>query len=224
MKKTEFLFPVFVLIMSIISIGDNFSFSNIPSIVVSIIGIVGVLLFTFKRKEFKPLIYLWIIGQFIVIPNIWEVTQVFNFTFGFSFELRNQVESGLYFNFLPLFYLVGFRILEISTIVGTRIAIKRFQKESKLSKVLPIEGKVIKRVNLSGEKEWLLVNLEKPFTYLDSEVKSVFIKAKDDKPLHKAKRKQLSYLRIIMEPIDDTKDSFPKDNFKFIDWVMIEGK
>lgn len=223
MKKVEFLFPTLVLILSILNITGNFSMDNIPSVIVSVIGIIGVLLFILKNKWYKQFIYLWIISQIIFIPDIWNVVQVLSIKFGFSFILKSGRVIGIFMNIVPLFYLVAFRALQMSTIIGSRIVIKRYNKDSRIKHLLPIDGTVVKRVNLSGEREWLLVRLDKPIILLNAEIDFVLLKAEGEKPLQKSKKKQLSYFRIIDEPVDVDSDSFSKEHSKFIDWVVIES-
>lgn len=103
-----------------------------------------------------------------------------------------------------------------------RIEILGFRSDSILHNVLPVAGTVVKRANLSGEKEWLLVELDEEFHFSESKVKYVFLKAKNDKPLDDSEQKQLAYFRIALEPIDESKDDFDKKGTRFIDWVTVK--
>ncbi len=132
MKKVEFLFPSLVLILSILDIIGNLSLNNIPTLIISSIGIIGVILFVFKNKWYKALIYLWIISQIIVISYFWDVVQVLSFKFGFTFIFHSDGEIGIFLNILPFFYFVAFRVLQMSTIIGSKIVIKRYNKDSRI--------------------------------------------------------------------------------------------
>jgi hypothetical protein len=224
MKKVEFLFPSLVLILSILDILRNLSLDNVPSLIISSIGIIGVILFVFKNKWYKQFIYLWIISQIVEIPGIWDVVQALSFKFGISYTSQSGRKIGIFLNVLPFFYLVVFRVLQMSTIIGSKIVIKRYNKDSRIKHLLPVDGTVLKRVNLSGEREWILVDLDKPINLLNASIHFVLLKAEGEKPLQKSKKKQLSYFRIIEEPVDVDSDSFSKENTKFLDWVVIESK
>lgn len=115
MKNKILIFPILVIILSIKSLISTILIPNYFSIVISMIGLIGGILFIKNKKSTSYLLELWLIGQipFItktifatknaneVIKPIIEASQGVNLPI--SFQLATE-DSILYLgiNFLPL--------------------------------------------------------------------------------------------------------------------------
>lgn len=235
--KIELIFPLIVILLSSIELFQQLTITNphYPALVISIIGIMGSVLYFFKIKFYKTVFYLWIIFQFIVITNsqfdenlgvivknhIWVTSPIIKIKIGLSFTLHNG--NKIYLNIVPLFLFGLLRILNVSELVGKELTFKKFRKDNKLGNIFPLTGKIVKRVTLSNEKDWLLVTLNNSFVFRNEQINQVFIKAKEEKPLKKDVKGQLAFFRLIPENIElDENQKLNKKDFKFIDWVLVK--
>ena len=234
--RIESLFPLIVILFSCIEIYKQQNLIHIPALIISILGIVGGILYFLKVKYYNVLFYIWIISQVVVINSwkvdettglaienkIWDTSQFFKSEFGITNKTLDS-QNGFYINLVPFFMLGLLKKLNVSDLIGAKITCREYQKENQLENTFLFDGVVKKRVTLSKEKDWLLVELETPFTFEELEISNVFIKSKDDTALKKGKKGQLASLMII-ENIDDINFdmNLNKNEFKYIETVIIE--
>lgn len=234
--KIELVFPILVITFSLIGLISQLDFFNIPSLITSVIGLSGAILYFLNINFYKTLIYIWITSQVVIITGykldheteqfiynpIWDTSQLFSIKLGFSFN-ATESSGGLYINGLAIALFGLLHILKVSELVGQEVTFKKFGKSNKLGNIFPLTGTVEKRVNLSDEKDWLFVTLHEPFQFRDQTIDRVFIKAKEDKPLKKEQKGQLAYFRLIPNVVDlDINQSLNKKDYRFIDWVLVK--
>ncbi len=231
LSSKEAIFPVVVLVASIFALFQQTYFLNILSFVVSLVGIVGVWLFYKNNRYFQPLFFVWILVQLLIIDKVtllpsganvhtvyWDVTQGVNLKFGLSAGTLYS-KTTVHINILAIIFLVVFRLLRISSLVGTKLTFYKFKEDSVFAEVFPVTGSVIKRIEVAGEKDWLLVTLDKPIIYNEKQIFSVIIKRKDGGILKPSMANQVIYFRLV----DNTNDLFADADIKkfpFLEWVL----
>jgi len=77
---------------------------DIPSFLISIVGISGAVMYFIGKPKSELLLKIWAYSQIIVIIPIWDASQVFSLKFGFDFILRNDSEVGIKLNVLGVFF------------------------------------------------------------------------------------------------------------------------
>lgn len=231
LSSKEAIFPVIVLVASIYNLYTQAFHLNIPSLVIAIIGLAGVWLFYRNDKYYLLLFLIWILPQLLIIDNInrlpsgvsvynvyWDVTQGVNLKFGFSVD-SSFSKTTVHINILAIIFLVVFRLLRISSLIGTKLTFYKFKEDSVFADVFPVTGSVIKRIEVAGEKDWLLVTLDKPIIYNEKQIFSVIIKRKDGGILKPSMANQVIYFRLV----DNTNDLFADADIKkfpFLGWVL----
>lgn len=231
LSSKEAIFPVIVLAASIINLYHQIQSVVIPSVFVSIVGIAGVWLFYKNNRYFKPLFFVWILVQLLIIdketflsPGVsihkvyWDVTQGINLKLGFTVASFSS-KTTVHLNILSIVYLLVFRLLRISSLVGTKLTFSKFKSDSVFSDVFPVTGTIINRVEVAGDKDWLLVTLDRPVMYDEKQIFSVIVKRKDGEILKPSKANQIIYFRLV----DNTDDLLAKADIKqfpFIEWVL----
>lgn len=208
------IFPVIVILLSLMNISNHLSDIISLSVLVSIVGIIGGVLF-FMRSPIAPkIIYAWIIVQIISFPPAFDLSQGFNLVM----SVGNK-NSEFHVSFIAIGMLGTARILATASLAGRKATIYQF-RESSLGDVFPVTATLIKRVQLADEKNWLLAHLSSPVNYNDTPVYYVLIRRKDGETLKLGKEKQVSFLRLVLNEndLDNTNDS---RRFPFIDWVYV---
>ncbi len=128
-NQMKHIFPILVLVLSLITILYYRNFErNYISLGISVVGIVGVILFYLKSKLFHICFNAWIIAQFLLVyvtssssnfdidvhPLFVAVQSIFfkySFTL-FTFELAPEQILHLEFNFIPIvFYFLYYNTL-----------------------------------------------------------------------------------------------------------------
>lgn len=229
----EKLFPTLVIILSSVNIIQHSNVLLCPSTFLSLIGIVGAILFFLKNSLYKFLFYIWILAQILLISKLtydpisqsfqpnpyWNLEQTSSI--GLSFFLSFKTATYFYkFNVLATFYLAMFRIINISRLVGKNLNLRPLKDGGNLDEVLPLNGNVIKRVRLDNEKDWLLLRLEKNFDYNGEDISHILIKSKGDGVLKKGGKNQVVYVRLVPN-INDIEDGVnPANQFPFADWAF----
>jgi len=218
-RKIEFtketILPNLVFIFSVINIITHLSNPNI-SILLSLIGICGTILFYNQNSISSKLIYIWLIAQVIIIDSIFNLNQFgFNLSFALGFG-----KYKLSINFLPLLFLGMIKVIESSNLIGKQINLLEY-RENEISEFLPIKGIISKRLDFNENKNWLLVDLENQFEFEGKKINMVLIKNKDAEKSIKLKEKnQIAHLRIVT---DETKlITRELNDFPFIDWIRCE--
>jgi hypothetical protein len=215
-NSKEILFPIFVILLSGFSIVFEHLHNLLSlSVLVSIIGIVGGVLFIYRYSVSTKLIYLWTIAQIIIVVPSFDVSQFLKLSLGFY-----SGQKGIHLNYLPLIYLGFMKIIEASVLVGKTITFTEFRAGGALGAIFPMKGTIIERVAIDKEKNYLLVELDSPFNYENQQITHVLTKAKDnEKTLKPGKKDQLAFFRVVEDKNDLIRPSMAK--FPFVDWVYV---
>lgn len=100
------------------------------------------------------------------------MSQIVNLLFGF--DIGNKAHQYiLSINLVPLIFIGYYRLVIISSFQGKKYKFSKFRENNKLGNVFPLEGTILKRVQLNNEKDWLLVQLDNSFTYWEKDIKYV---------------------------------------------------
>lgn len=140
------------------------------------------------------------------------------------------------FNLLTPIYLIAFFVLLFVKVPDQDVLkrpktkeygeksfdVKLFRFNNVMERFLPQKVQVIKQVDFTNSKNWLLVRLTKPVRFKNGRViYSALIKAKDDGPLKKDVKGQLAYFRIIGDRRLLKQGQLELEKTKFIDWVFV---
>jgi hypothetical protein len=236
MKKltTETVFPLIILTLSIISLFNMLSGVEIPRLLFSLLGIISAVLYFIKIRAFRYLMYIWILGQVVVIERetldaagmwvsnpLWDVTQTFNLNFGFFMKFA-QSKVGINLNLLALFFFGLLKVLSVSSLIGTKFLFKKFGPNNKLGNIFPLSGTAIKRVIVSGKKDYLLIQLDFPFVFNEKEISYVLIKDKQAGLIQPGAKGQLVYFKLVKDINDVQEGDNDGKKFPFIDWAYCE--
>ena len=82
-----------------------------------------------------------------------------------------------------------------------------------------MEGTIIKPLTLSGEKDWLLIKLDKSINYNFSQFEYVVIKPKSGSILSIKTELVIIYFGLVSDLQDTLKVNAEKSMFTFVDWV-----
>ncbi|MCW4468384.1 hypothetical protein OGH69_05365 [Flavobacterium sp. MFBS3-15] len=207
----ESILPVIALILSIANLFNPLELSSI----VSLAGIVGGIMYFAGNPFASKILYAWIIAQIVIIPPYLDLSQVFNFTLGMTFN-----ETGIYVNVLAIGMLVFIKSLEAAKAVGQIVRIHEF-REGSMEGILPLEGVVNTRIDFSQEKNWLLVKPYAPFTYDGMTISHVLIKRKDGNILKRKTKNQLVFLRLFTG--NENAPGLDINDYPFIDWAYADN-
>ncbi|UOK41635.1 MULTISPECIES: hypothetical protein [Flavobacterium] len=217
--STETILPIIIILLSVMNISNHTDDLISLSVLNSLIGIIGSALFFLKKPISTRLIYTWIVAQILIIDPIFDLSQGFNFKFGFTLGLKSG-DVGLNINILAILMLGFIKILEAANLIGKRITLKNF-RDNELEYIFPINGTITERISLENEKNWLLVELDNSFSYDGQNINKILTKRKDDKTIKLKAKNQISFLRIVLNENDLTNTS-DKSKFPFIDWIICE--
>lgn len=229
-NKTDWVFPFTVLLICLINIGLNYNNLLSLSVLNSLLGITGIILFFNRIDFFRVLIYLWIFVQIVIVEKISrpvyadqpvQITNVWNLTQAYSFWVALQLGTYiLKLNFIPLFMFGLLKFLELTGLVGKTLTFTKFRAENSLGDVFPFSGKVIKRVKLDNESDWLLVQLDSAIEYEETPVSYILVKHKERTPLRPGAKNQIVFVRLVYEVHRIWKGKNNKESFPFIDWAL----
>ena len=232
---TETVFPVLLAGLSLLNISnhsaDILSLTNL----LSLVGIAGTILYFKKNDLFKKVIYIWVLAQVIVIDRevldkatgvwldkpFWDLTQVFSFKLGFNFT-TDSTKFGINVNIVAIFFFGLLKILEVSSLIGKQLTFKKFRQDNRLGDIFPLTGTVLKRVTLSKEKDWLLVQLSSIFDFDGKPIEYVLVKSKDGETIKQKAINQLVYFRLVYDINSVIEGDNDSTNFPFIDWTICE--
>jgi hypothetical protein len=230
---TETVFPVLLAILSLLNISNHLSDLFVLTNLLSLVGIAGTILYLKKNDLFKKLIYIWVLAQVVVIDRefldkatgvwldkpFWDLTQVFSFKLGFNF-ITDSSKFGINVNIVAIFFFGLLKILEVSSLIGKQLTFKKFRQDSRLGDIFPLTGIVIKRVTLSKEKDWLLVQLSSTFDFDDKAIEYVLVKSKGGESIKQKAKNQLVYFRLVYDINNIIEGDNDSNNFPFIDWTL----
>lgn len=231
----ESIFPFLVVGLSLVSLTNHTTNPFAMANLLSLIGIAGMVLYFKKNDQFKKLIYIWIIAQLVVIDReildsttgnwyskpFWDLTQVFSVKLGLKFQTDTN-KFGLNLNIIALFHFGLLKILEVSNLIGKQLTFKQIRAESALAEFSPLTGTVIQRVTLSKEKDWLLILLTSKINFDDEIIEYVLVKSKNGEVITPKLKRQIVYVRQVIDLNDITEGDNDIDKFPFIDWALCE--
>jgi hypothetical protein len=157
-------------------------------------------------------------GVWNSIP-VFDLHQVLDYTFYFFMQGKGE-ELRIALNIVPLFYFAFLKIVELSSLSDKRVTFKKFKDDNSLGDIYPMEGTVLKRVTLSGETAWLLVEVDKPFGYDGEQVKHVLVKRKDGAALKLKNKNQIVYFRLVTDLAEIKEGDNDMSKFPFVEWVF----
>lgn len=205
MKKRsteQIIFPIIVGVLSAINILQNIQAFYWTSVVVSLIGLTGTGLFFLNNKKAGILFYVWIVLQLVTYSNeqfTYFTNQFPYISIGFTFRGTHTLFA---LNFLPFFYFIGYRLLQMYDLIGKKVSIKPIKAESGLK---AMEGEIIAIMNRNDGK-WLKVKLSDDGS---PEQKLVIIKPKGEERFSR----KSSILAFVKEGSGD---------YPFIDWGKVK--
>jgi hypothetical protein len=226
--KTHSILPLIVLCLSATNIINHFGNLLSISVALSLVGLVGVYLFTIENDYYKQLIYAWLAAQILVITStnhygdkteIWDLAQVFNISFYLTLNF-SESSCSVGVNVLPILGFGLLKALEISTLTGKSLTFYQFREDNLLGEIFPIQGKILKRITIGDDVDWLHIQLEKSFAFEGAEINEVLIKRKDNEVIQINKDYQLVWFRLVTDPQKLTEPKLHKEEFPFIDWAL----
>jgi len=184
---------IFIIgILSLINIPIQISAHNYLSIANSIIGLAGVVMFLMSKSVFRYLVWIWIVAQAIIIEHtavdsatgviqkemLFDLSQIFNLKIGF-YASGNTNTYGLDFNALVILYFIVFRNLKTSSYIGKTIGLLFMKGNLDLQFDERTFATLMQRVNLDGDDNWLLGELNTPIHYNGNEYNRLLVHTED---------------------------------------------
>ncbi|MEZ4804658.1 MAG: hypothetical protein R2852_04025 [Bacteroidia bacterium] len=231
--KGDNVLALIILLICIINISINIRVLNYPSIILSLIGITGIIFYYKKYEGFSYFIFIWILGQIVIIPSseydistnrivydpIWDLSQVLKFTIGSTWNIESR-SVGLQFNILPIIYLIALKQMRSSALIGKVLNFKSFRSSDDYAEIFPLSGKVLRKATIDVDENWLQVELDTPFQYGDDTIKFVLIKVKGNGTLKTKGKNQIVFFRIILNENDLQEGNNDGDKFPFLQWAF----
>lgn len=220
---------ILILIIGLLSLGNiflQFIFHNYPSIIVSVIGIAGVILFFLKRNSFRYFIWIWIFAQVLIINHavldqtsnllinrpVFDFSQVFNMKFGFQMSNGLNVYS-LNFNILTIAYFFLFRNLKTTALVGKSIDLLIMKGNNDIVFNEGTYATLMQRVNLDGADDWLLGQLSSSLSYNGNTIDQILTQTIDGDFTGVFRIVQRG--QVISEKVNKSAD------FERVEWIVI---
>jgi hypothetical protein len=210
----ETILPILVFIFSVLNIITSKNILSISTLL-SVIGIVGVILFFRHNSISAKLIYIWLIAQVLIVEPLFDFSQT-GFTLSFTLESDDYT---IKINILPLLFLGFLKVMEMSNLIGKEIHLLKF-RDNVISDFLPATGKITKRMDFNNDKNWLLIELDKQWQYEGKNIEKVLIKNKEEKAIKLKEKNQIAHLRLVTDENNLTANDIA--NFTFIDWIRCE--
>ncbi|MEO8590263.1 MAG: hypothetical protein ABI432_12895 [Flavobacteriales bacterium] len=232
--------PLLAIGLSTIALFSSFYNGNISAIIIALIGIAAGASYFLRSKWFFLLIQLWIYGQLPSISRdretvlddgqritvhqpLLDAGQVFKYSIGLHLGV-SKGSLDLEVNLVPLGFLILFRLLQSGALIGSIVRIAQFRRDTDLSDIFPLEGKVIRVVTLGSEKHWLLIELGQTVQISMHTIAHLLIRDKEGEIYRPGKAGRVSYLVSVPDPGVIHDGSNRKDQFKFIDWGLVSLK
>lgn len=233
-KLKPYILPAIIALCSLVALSDNIDFSNIPKLIVSLIGISAIGLFFIKNEKSSVLIKIWIIAQ---IPNIvsetsqlmengitliqtinyWDTSQVFNFNLGLTL---NSLEMNI--NLVPFLFLGFYRLLKASNLIGKSVDINTgLKRGNKLGNVFPLNGKFIDTIKMDDKSIWMITKLDSPLHFNGTDFHNILLHPKENN-VFKINKRQLAYLRLIKPEKSIDNLANVKKEYPFIDYAGVK--
>ena len=218
MKSPLTYFILLIIVISMVNIYNHLDNVLQLTNLLSLVGIFTAALYFSNNIVYRKLIYVWILFQLIVIIPYLDLSQVLSFNF-FHFSFNND-ELSINLNLIPFLYLGILKSLEISGLKGKTITFRKFREENKLGDIFPICGKILRPVALGNEKNWFLVELEKPIVRNGISYAHVLVRNKDTSTIKLNAKNQIAYFRLVANVQDLLNQDGDNTKFPFVDWVL----
>jgi hypothetical protein len=219
--------PIMAIVMSAFTMTRTLDLSNIPSLIVSLIGLTAGITFLLQRRISITLLQIWIYAQIPAISRTFSSTLINGQTAevkqavldtgqSLTFTLGLTLNSyQLHLNLVPFALLILFRLTQVSALVGGTATIKKLREHSQLPDTAPVTGTVLKRTTLGKEKHWLLVQLHNEMPHNGKAYSYLLVKPKDDGVYRRGKPGKPSYL-VMVPGLNQVKDGVNrKEDFLF---------
>lgn len=222
------ILPCVVLILSVLNLCIAPPRFSAPGMYVSELGLLTVVLYFFNVKIYSPLLILWALLQLIVVKHsslgcglfttadVWDPAQVIRISVYFPMVFGNGIQAGL--NLVAVVLLALAVVLRPSTPMGNYLTFAAYRNNS-MGIVFPIKGRAERWVNLSGEKDWLLVNMLAPYTYNNKAMCYVLIKRNDKQPLVMNQANQLVFFKPVAD-VNMIREENNKTDFDDEIWAL----
>lgn len=203
---TAMLLPCLVACLSLIGFFTGAFNFTAPSFYVSAAGLLAALLYFTGPRFGRLIIAFWCILQLVVITHSGPagVRDIIDFTVGIKLPVYAHVNyqgeaynTGL--NLVAVFLLALLVFTRPKGLVGANLYFAPYRGQNRLGIAFPLKGRVQRQVNLSGEKDWLLVHLQKTLTYNGISTAYVLISRNDKLPIVKNMPNQL----VFFVPVPD---------------------
>ena len=213
--------------LSIANIAFQIRPQNYLSIANSVIGLAGVALFLLDKNAFRPLIWIWIAAQAIIIDHtisdriagtvvsqpIFDLSQIFHLKIGF-YASGGTNAYGLNFNAVIILCFFLFRNLKTSSFIGKRLGLLAMRGNLDLQFEEGTFATLVQRVNLDGDDNWLLGYLSTLIIFNGKQYDRVLVHLEDGLLTHTFRIVPL--LATIAPGINSLLQ------FERIQWLMIE--
>ena len=236
--KSQYILPVLALVMSGLALPSVNYFANIPALIVSIIGISAGILFFINYRWFNILIQIWIYSQLPMIyktvtttlqngnvveydKHVFNAGQFATFGVGFNFG-TDSGEINIELNLVPFVLFFLYSITQTVALIGKRVTIYKYRDDNRLGDIFPLHGRIERKVKLGGERYWLFAELDDEFMYDGTRYKYLLLRAKSKEPYKPGKRSYFSYARLVSDPDKVGEVAENKNDFPFIDWVIVQ--
>jgi len=236
----ELVLPILILFLSLQNLLEYITLTNLFGLLITIIGLIGVVMFFLKKGNPNLFFRIWVFSQFpaiytenYVINNgvkyITEETHIFNIKQFFSFKI--SWELGLFNNtilyiglyLIPFLYLGLYKMTVASHFINKKVEFNPIKNDTQFQNEFPINGTILKRVEFNKENDWLLVECDEEIRIENIKTKNILIKPKDEKTF-KRKKGIISYLRVSKEDTKIPNIIKHKEDYPFYEWVSIKVK
>ena len=209
LPRKGILIPIITLFLSLLNLFKNWHGGESDSFFVSIFGLIVVALYVLRVNYNRIAFFLWALSQlFIVRQQVPQATSgvltsnVLDLSQGFKLALflpitisGTQYEAGL--NFFALFLIMLNRFLPNNHLNGLELSFSSYRHDNSLGSIFPIKGKIVRTVTLSGEDDWLLIQLNKAFHHQAMNIEYVLVKRNDKKSIIPGKSTQLVFFKLV---------------------------
>ena len=223
--------------MSAAALAGNYDLSNIPSLIVSLIGIAAGIAYFRKSKVTLTLLQIWIYAQIPAISKTVTSTyedgtrvtvehpyldagQAIPFNVGLTLGTKTG-RLDLKVNIVPFGLLILFRLLQVSSLVWGSVTIKKFHHGNRTEEIAPLTGTAIKRVTLGKEKHWLLVQLTSDLLHSGKNYSHLLVTSKDGEIYKRGKEAKVSYLVLVSDPGQVHDGVNKREDFEFLEWGYV---
>lgn len=178
LDKTNLLI-IIVLVFSVINIFTKIGTESYTSLLTSVIGLVGVVLFFMRKHLFRFCILFWMYIQLIVLHHtvldpstntmvsdpMFDATQVFGRLL-INYSVSGSTQSfGIGLNIVVFLYIFLFRYVRSDAFVGRSAVLMFLNTPPGFVVAEGCRGLFRQRINLDGDDQWLLAELSDPIQF-----------------------------------------------------------